>query len=61
MGKKERLKEARACDRCGVLASVQYRINVGDGWLIVCKSCQSNAKHHQNYVYGGTWKQKKRN
>jgi hypothetical protein len=61
MGKKARTRAAKPCDKCDAEASTQYRINIGKGWQIVCKVCQSEAKHHSNYLYGGTWKQKKRN
>jgi len=61
MGKQTRSRVARACDNCGIEASTQFRINIGEGWKIVCKTCQSEAKYHSNYLYGGTWKQKKRN
>ncbi|GAC30725.1 hypothetical protein GPAL_3885 [Glaciecola pallidula DSM 14239 = ACAM 615] len=40
-----------------------YRIKpqCQEAWLFACSGCQSKAKMQPDYVYGGTWKQKKRN
>ena len=63
MGKKERLRPLKPCDNCGAEADVQYRIrsNNSESWQIVCKACQEKAKTLTGYIYGGTWKRKKRN
>ena len=63
MGKKSRLKPSKPCDNCGLEADTQFRVRqseTGD-WRIVCKACQKLAKTKDGYMYGGTWKRKKRN
>ncbi|TAP23333.1 hypothetical protein KUL49_16390 [Alteromonas sp. KUL17] len=63
MGKKDRVRLPKPCDNCGINADTQFRIRCGDEdtWRIVCKACQERAKACNGYMYGGTWKRKKRN
>ncbi|TKB04307.1 hypothetical protein E5672_05770 [Alteromonas portus] len=63
MGKKSRLKPPKSCDSCGLEADTQFRVrqSEADEWRIVCKACQTLAKTRDGYMYGGTWKRKKRN
>lgn len=61
MGKRNRLREPRQCDKCGVEADIQFRVWFEDKWHIVCKQCQLEASDASDYMYGGTWKRKKRN
>jgi hypothetical protein len=63
VGKKDRVRPSRPCDNCGINADTQFRIRCGDEdtWRIVCKACQERAKASNGYMYGGTWKRKKRN
>jgi hypothetical protein len=51
------------CDRCQIAASVLYRVQFDRSgqWQFVCDDCwlplsQNNA----DYVYGGTWKARKK-
>ena len=62
VGKKDRVRPSRPCDNCGINADTQFRIRCGDeDTRIVCKACQERAKASNGYMYGGTWKRKKRN
>ncbi|APD89741.1 hypothetical protein FJN13_07765 [Alteromonas mediterranea] len=63
MGKKDRIRPPKPCDICSKEADVQFRIqtNESGNWRIVCKSCQEQAASSAGYLYGGTWKRKKRN
>ena len=63
MGKKARLRPPKPCDSCGVEDDTQFRVRCSDkeDWRIVCKACQALVKSHGDYMYGGTWKRKKRN
>jgi hypothetical protein len=60
MSRVERLKP---CDRCQQTAPVLYRVKYekeGD-WVFVCNSCLPELKQDNLfYVYGGTWKAKKK-
>lgn len=63
MGKTDRTRSPRPCDKCGALSSVLYRLltELDGEWWFGCKSCQVQAKaNYPDYQYGGTWKQKKR-
>lgn len=60
MGTRQRDK---CCDRCHLGATVLYRVQWdGSGqWQFVCPTCWPEiSQHNPNYVYGGTWKAKKR-
>ncbi|WP_346289494.1 hypothetical protein [Sphaerothrix gracilis] len=51
------------CDRCGETASVLYRVQIdaAGGWLFVCDRCWSEVSpNNPDYVYGGTWKARKK-
>ena len=63
MGKKRRVRPPKPCDICGKADDIQYRVQTSDSerWLIVCKTCQEQAANSAGYLYGGTWKKKKRN
>jgi hypothetical protein len=63
MGKLTRDRRQKSCDSCGLSEPVLYRIKpqCQEAWLFACSGCQSKAKMQTDYVYGGTWKQKKRN
>ena len=57
-----RLRE-KQCDRCQILAAVLYRvqIDVSGHWQFVCDACWAIVqKDNPDYVYGGTWKARKR-
>ena len=53
----------KTCDRCQKISDVLYRIRVdksGD-WQFVCDDCwQLLDRSNPDYVYGGTWKARKR-
>lgn len=65
MGKSNRKREARACEACSIgEQSILFRVTATPqaNWQLVCKTCQLSLKqNNQNYQYGGTWKQDKRN
>lgn len=52
----------KSCSRCGQTADVLYRVQAQPGdWSFVCPSCwPSISQNNPHYVYGGTWKAKKR-
>jgi hypothetical protein len=53
----------KACDRCQINADILYRIKVdrADRWQFVCPHCWILVNQdHPDYVYGGTWKSRKR-
>ncbi len=53
----------KSCDRCQLSAEILYRIQVdrADPWQFVCVDCwQTISQTLPNYVYGGTWKARKR-
>jgi hypothetical protein len=62
MGKTQRNRQLRDCDICAKSESVLYRIRLQlhAPWVFACSDCQSKAKEHPLYQYGGTWNQKKR-
>ncbi|WP_407890563.1 hypothetical protein [Scytonema sp. NUACC26] len=54
----------KLCSRCGLTASVLYRVKYEeDGqWVFVCPNCwEKVSQNNPFYVYGGTWKAKKKN
>ncbi len=60
MGRAERVKP---CDRCQVDAFVLYRVqsDASKTWMFVCDRCWPQiSDRNPYYVYGGTWKAKKR-
>lgn len=62
MGKSQRQRTGKACQGCGVHEPILFRIKfIEKDWGLYCKRCQEQAKSHDNYQYGGTWKQNKRN
>ena len=53
----------KACDRCQAIADLMYRIQIDKsaGWQFVCNDCWTLLSHNNpDYVYGGTWKARKR-
>jgi hypothetical protein len=53
----------KSCNRCQQLASVLYRIQWDDTeqWIFACDRCLPELKQNNPfYVYGGTWKAKKK-
>ncbi|HEY9653170.1 MAG TPA: hypothetical protein V6C95_21105 [Coleofasciculaceae cyanobacterium] len=54
---------AKSCSRCQQLAPVLYRVKYDESglWIFVCESCwPSISENNPFYVYGGTWKAKKK-
>ena len=53
----------KKCNRCQAPADILYRVRVdksGD-WQFVCDDCwQLLDRDNPDYVYGGTWKARKR-
>lgn len=57
-----RVREKR-CDRCQTPASVLYRVQIDASgtWQLVCDDCWPSVRQaNPHYVYGGTWKARKR-
>jgi hypothetical protein len=52
----------KACDRCQAIADIMYRIQVDKsaGWQFVCDDCWGLISNQPHYIYGGTWKARKR-
>ena len=53
----------KRCDNCEQERDTLYRIQNSetDGWIFVCGNCLSKfKKDNPSYVYGGTWKARKR-
>ena len=52
----------KACDRCQAVADIMYRIQVDKSadWQLVCHDCWKIVSDRPNYIYGGTWKARKR-
>lgn len=53
----------KLCDRCQRLAPVLYRaqIDTSREWQFICDACYPEvSQHNPHYIYGGTWKAKKR-
>ena len=53
----------KICDRCQRQADVLYRVRVARSgeWQFVCDKCwQLLDRDNPDYVYGGTWKGRKR-
>ncbi|MEM1279534.1 MAG: hypothetical protein AAF827_01695 [Cyanobacteria bacterium P01_D01_bin.6] len=51
------------CDRCQTQATVLYRVQIDASgrWQFVCDACWPIVQtDNPNYVYGGTWKARKR-
>ncbi len=63
MGKRTRLKPYKTCEGCNTIASELFRVRHRgqNDWVLLCKTCQTQAKTYTDYQYGGTWKQSKRN
>jgi hypothetical protein len=67
MAKRQRVK---ACEflsktrgeRCSKVADVLYRVQYDDSgrWFFICDGCFPEVSDRPGYVYGGTWKSKKR-
>ncbi|MBD0361415.1 MAG: hypothetical protein ICV55_01270 [Coleofasciculus sp. C3-bin4] len=58
-----RLVRVKLCDRCQQSAPVLYRVQYDDSseWIFVCDRCWSSISQNNSfYVYGGTWKAKKK-
>jgi hypothetical protein len=54
---------AKSCDFCRQTAPVLYRIQYQDDhlWVFTCPSCwEKVSQNNPFYVYGGTWKAKKK-
>lgn len=62
MGKSARTREPRPCDECKQLEATLFRICTEEApqWHFVCEQCLHIAQEAEGYLYGGTWKQKKR-
>lgn len=53
----------KACDRCQTTATLLYRVQCDDTgqWYFLCDRCWSTvSQDNPHYVYGGTWKARKR-
>jgi hypothetical protein len=52
----------KACERCGVVSGVLYRIQSEQSgvWCLCCSECRRMAEAQPHYRYGGTWKAVKR-
>ncbi|NJL22693.1 MAG: hypothetical protein HC895_20735 [Leptolyngbyaceae cyanobacterium SM1_3_5] len=53
----------KPCDRCQQIAPTLFRVQHDDSltWIFVCPDCwQMVSENNPHYVYGGTWKAKKR-
>jgi hypothetical protein len=52
----------KQCDRCQTVADTLYRVQYGtlERWKFVCQACCRVVSECDRYVYGGTWKAKKR-
>ena len=52
----------KACDRCKTIVEIMYRIQTdkSTGWQFVCSDCWTLLSNQPNYIYGGTWKARKR-
>ena len=53
----------KACDRCQEASLVLYRVQYDASglWRFVCDRCYRSVSHQNpHYVYGGTWKARKR-
>jgi len=53
----------KLCDRCSQSAPILYRVKYEDGgnWVFVCRQCWDQvSQDNPFYVYGGTWKDKKK-
>jgi hypothetical protein len=53
----------KACTDCQQFEPVLYRIQYDEShqWMFVCRRCWENVSpNNPNYVYGGTWKAKKK-
>ncbi|NJR51867.1 MAG: hypothetical protein HC780_22105 [Leptolyngbyaceae cyanobacterium CSU_1_3] len=53
----------KSCDLCTKSALVLYRVRRDESseWIFVCRSCWDHvSRGNPFYVYGGTWKAKKR-
>ncbi|MBT1450589.1 hypothetical protein KJ365_06810 [Glaciecola sp. XM2] len=64
MGSSSRERNERACECCFVSASTLFRVrsDANQPWKFLCQACQQTLKSTSStYLYGGTWKKKKRN
>ncbi|HLP91469.1 MAG TPA: hypothetical protein VK184_23155 [Nostocaceae cyanobacterium] len=53
----------KPCNRCGQTAPILYRVKHENGgnWEFICPQCWPViSENNPFYVYGGTWKAKKR-
>jgi hypothetical protein len=52
----------KACDKCQLIAGTMYRIQINKSvdWQFVCHDCWTLLSNQPNYIYGGTWKARKR-
>lgn len=52
----------KACALCDRLCDTLYRIRDEDTgpWILACAACQQIVSVRSGYVYGGTWKGRKR-
>ncbi len=60
MGRSNRIKP---CNRCSLAAPILFRVKYQEGgnWVFVCQQCwQQVSQDNPFYVYGGTWKAKKK-
>ncbi|MGK7956921.1 MAG: hypothetical protein AB4063_16985 [Crocosphaera sp.] len=53
----------KQCNLCHTVSNTLYRVQIDSSqqWQFICQHCWHQV-HHDNpyYVYGGTWKSKKR-
>ncbi|MEM7758621.1 MAG: hypothetical protein AAF298_10905 [Cyanobacteria bacterium P01_A01_bin.40] len=55
--------KSKPCDRCNNLVNIRYRIQYQEAgiWVLVCPDCwQEVSQDNPYYLYGGTWKAKRK-
>ncbi|WP_224094513.1 hypothetical protein [Nostoc sp. MS1] len=53
----------KMCDRCSQTAPILYRVKFEENgdWIFVCPQCWVGvSENNPFYVYGGTWKERKK-
>ncbi len=53
----------KKCDRCHISSKLLYRVQIDSSqqWRFMCPNCwQQVSENNPHYVYGGTWKARKR-
>ena len=61
---KNRRVRSKTCDACGQVCDTLFRARAETGvpWRFYCVACLPQIKaNNPAYIYGGTWKSKKRN